>query len=172
MGDDALTAADYPDVLDLHGTKVAASYRFEPGVDDDGVTLTLPLVLLPQLDPGELEWTIPGWQAEKIAALLQDLPKATRKEIADSAGTVVDVARDLTRRLVPFRAPLLPALARALSALIPSRVTADLFRPETVPRHLRFSFRIVGEGGKTVAEGRDLGELQARFGARAPARRS
>ncbi len=167
VGEGALSAADYPDVLDLHGTKVAATYRFDPGVDDDGVTLTLPLVLLPQLDPGELEWTVPGWQAEKIAALLQDLPKPTRKEIGESAGTINDVARDLARRLVPFREPLLPALARELSALVSSRVTADLFRPETVPRHLRFSFRITGEGGKTVAEGRDLGELQGRFGARA-----
>ena len=132
----------------------------------------MPLVLLPQLDPGELEWTIPGWQAEKIAALLHDLPKATRKEIADSAGTIADVARDLARRLVPFTEPMLPALARALSELLSSRVTADLFRPETVPRHLRFYFRITREasadsGKSVVAEGRDLTELQARLGARA-----
>ena len=44
--------------------------------DDDGITLTVPLVLLPQLDPGELDWTIPGWHEEKIAALLDELPRA------------------------------------------------------------------------------------------------
>jgi ATP-dependent helicase HrpA len=166
VGDDALSASDYPDELELHGAKVPASYRFDPAADDDGVTLTIPFVLLPQLDPGELEWTIPGWQAEKIASLLHDLPKATRKEIGE-VGTVNDVARDLARRLVPFTSPMTPALASALSELTRSRVTADLLRPETVPPFLRFYYRVIGEGGKVVAEGRELAELQARFGARA-----
>ena len=30
VGDDALAAEDYPDLLELHGTKVAATYRFDP----------------------------------------------------------------------------------------------------------------------------------------------
>ena len=166
VGDDALDARDYPDVLELHGAKVPATYRFDPSADDDGVTLTVPFVLLPQLDPGELDWTIRGWQAEKIASLIHDLPKATRKEISE-AGTVNDVARDVARRIVPFEGPMMPALATALSAMTRSRVTPDLLRADTVPPYLRFYYRILGDAGKVVAEGRDLAELQVRFGARA-----
>ncbi|NJP07768.1 MAG: DUF3418 domain-containing protein, partial [Chloroflexaceae bacterium] len=55
----------------------------DPSADDDGITLTIPLVLVPQLDPGELDWTIPGWHEEKIAALLYETPRAVRKELGD-----------------------------------------------------------------------------------------
>ena len=67
VGDRALTPADFPDTLRLHGAEVTATYKFDPSALDDGVTLAVPLGLLPQLDPGELDWTMPGWQAEKSA---------------------------------------------------------------------------------------------------------
>ncbi|QUS47059.1 DUF3418 domain-containing protein [Salmonella enterica] len=58
-GDRRIVAADFPDVVRLHGAKVPVTYRFDPSADDDGITLTVPIVLVPQLDPGELDWTIP-----------------------------------------------------------------------------------------------------------------
>ena len=119
------------------------------------VSLAIPLGLLPQLDPGELDWTMPGWQAEKITYFLHDLPKATRREVSEAGGTLGDVARLLAETLVPFEGPMMPALAKALSTLIGSRVTPDLFRPENAPRHLRFLIEVLDEGGRVVAEGRD-----------------
>ena len=47
------------------------------------------IALLPQLDPGELDSTIPGWHIEKLTSLLYELPKALRREIGD----VPEVAR-------------------------------------------------------------------------------
>ena len=65
-----LSPERYPDQLVVHGATLPLAYRFDPGEDDDGITVTVPLALLPQLDPGVLAWTIPGWHAEKIRALL------------------------------------------------------------------------------------------------------
>jgi ATP-dependent helicase HrpA len=167
MGDRALTPGDFPDTLRLHGAEVSATYKFDPSADDDGVTLAIPLGLLPQLDPGELDWTMPGWQTEKIAYVLNGLPKAIRREISEAGGSLNDVARSLGETLVPFEGPMMLALAKALSTLTGSRIAPDLLRSENAPRHLRFLIEVLGEGGRVVAEGRDLAELQRHLGMRA-----
>jgi ATP-dependent helicase HrpA len=167
VGDHALRPDHYPDTLRLRGATIPATYKFDPSAEDDGVTLSVPLGLLPQLDAGELDWTMPGWQAEKITYLLHDLPKAARRDLTLAGGTLADVARLLAGTLVPFEGPMIPALAKALSDLTGSRFTADLFRPDDAPRHLRFRIAVVDEKGRVVAEGRILAELQAQLGVRA-----
>ena len=69
----------------------------------------------------------------KITYFLHNLPKATRRELTLAGGTLGDVARSLAETLVPFDGPMMPALAKALSVLTGSRVTADLSRPTTPP---------------------------------------
>jgi len=153
--DRPLLPEHYPDSLDLHGVELPLSYRFDPSADDDGVTVSLPLGLLPQLEPGELDWTIPGWLRDKVAALLETLPKAQRREL----GTSPDLADTLAARLVPFSGPLLAALVRGLQQATGVHVPAEAFRLDAVPRYLAFTFRIVGERGKELARGRDLNAL-------------
>jgi ATP-dependent helicase HrpA len=159
-GERALVPADYPDSLVLHGTTVAVSYKFDHTADDDGVTLTLPLLLLPQLDPGELHWMIRGWHRQKLEALLDELPKATRRTL----GNLAEVAAQLAARLAPFEGPLVPVVARELSRLLGIDVAEELFRPHAVPHFLRLYLRIVDDKGKLVAEGRDVDTLLAQHG--------
>jgi ATP-dependent helicase HrpA len=162
-GDPGLAASDYPDTLTLHGAPVPVSYRFDPSADDDGITLTVPLVLLPQIDPGELDWTIPGWHREKIAALLHELPRAVRREL----GSIPELADRLARRHVPFVGTMVPALAAAIATICGVDVPEESFRPDAVPAYLRLTCRIVDEGGKVVACGKDIDDLWRRHGARA-----
>ncbi len=154
-GDPSLVPAHYPDTLTLHGVPLPVAYRFDPTAEDDGITLTIPLVLLPQMKPGELDWTIPAWQCDKIASLLHDLPKASRREL----GSIPELARRLTSRLVPFEGAMVPALAGAIDAECGVDVPADAFRPDLVPGHLRLTCRLVDEVGKVVAQGKDIAEL-------------
>ncbi|MBX3258764.1 MAG: ATP-dependent RNA helicase HrpA [Labilithrix sp.] len=164
-GDQKLAAADYPDTITLHGAALPLSYRFDPSADDDGVTVTVPLVLLPQLEPGELDWTIPGWHEEKIAALLYELPRAHRREIGD----VPAVARAVAPRLTPFGGPMIPALVGALEEVTGARVPEDAFRPDAVAAHLRLTCRVVDQDRKVIEESRDVDDLLRRHGARARA---
>jgi ATP-dependent helicase HrpA len=165
---DDLSPERFPDVLELAGTRGASGgagvrlpleYRFEHGADDDGITVTVQLALLPALDPGELEWTIPGWHAEKIALLLHGLPKATRKAL----GPVADVARLVAEGVRPFEGPMLPALSRAVLDLTGVRVPPSAWDLHDLPPHLRFRFRVVDAARRVVGEGRDLGELAERL---------
>ncbi|MEZ4299453.1 MAG: ATP-dependent RNA helicase HrpA [Polyangiaceae bacterium] len=165
LGDERveLSPALYPDKLDLCGTRVDLSYRFEPSADDDGVTMRVPLPLLEQLDPATLEWTIPGWQKEKLLLLVESLPKSLRKQV----GPAREVVDAIVRSLRPFDEPLLPALARALFELSGVRVPLSAFRPADLPPWFGFYFRVVDEEGRAVGEGRSLRDLRERLGPRA-----
>ena len=157
-----LSPARFPDALTVAGATLPLTYRFDPGEDDDGVTLTVPIALLPALDPALLEWTIPGWHAEKIALLCHGLPKASRKAIAPLA----DVARELAQGIRPFEAPMRTALSRAVHDLTGARVPEDAWTVTDLPPYLRFYFRVL-DGDRVIGEGRDLAELQERFTGRA-----
>jgi ATP-dependent helicase HrpA len=150
-----ISAERYPDELRVHGAKLALRYKFEPAADDDGVTVDLPLALLPQLDPAELEWTIPAWQAEKIGALLGALPRPLLRGL----DSVAELAETLAASLVPFDGPFLPALSRGLFELSGARVEPSAFRLDRLPTYLRFTFRVLGERASVLAQGRDLARL-------------
>ena len=163
VGDDALSPEDYPDSILLHGATLPLSYRFDPSSDEDGVTLSIPLALLPQIPAGQLDWTIPGWHREKITAMLQGLPRAARREL----GPIPELASELARRLVPFEGPMIPALARAVLELTGVRGLEESLRVESVAPHLRLRCRVLDEEGKALAASRDVGALFERLGARA-----
>jgi ATP-dependent helicase HrpA len=161
--DEALAPEDYPDELELHGVTLPLAYRFEPGADDDGVTVSVPLALLPQLDPGELDWTIPAWHRDKLAALIDGLPKALRRDLGPSAALVERLASELE----PFSGPLLPALATAIQRHTGASVPAQAFRLDAIPAYLRLNCRVVGERGRPIAESRELAALIREHGAQA-----
>jgi ATP-dependent helicase HrpA len=154
-----LTAERYPDELRLYGARLPLSYLFDPREDDDGLTVTLPVVLLPQVDPGVLDWIIPGWLVEKVSLLLDALPKALRKQI----GSPQLVARELEPDLRPFEGPMLPALSEAILARHGVRVPQDAWRMEEVPEYLHLLCRVVDEDGKELARSRGVAALRERF---------
>ncbi|MEO6602895.1 MAG: ATP-dependent RNA helicase HrpA [Polyangiaceae bacterium] len=158
-----LLPQNFPDSLTLHGASVEVSYRFDPSAEDDGITLSVPLPLLLQLDAGELDWTIPGWHVQKIAALLAELPRAQRRELA----SIPELAETIAARLVPFQGPMLPALSRVASEVCGMDLPESAFRLEAVPTYLRLTCRVVGDGGRTLAQSRDVAQLAQQYGGQA-----
>ena len=74
----------FPKQLTLRGkagpeATFALSYHFEPGSARDGVTLTVPLVALNQIDGVRTEWLVPGMLKEKAHLLLKSLPQKLRR---------------------------------------------------------------------------------------------
>ncbi|HEX3764495.1 MAG TPA: ATP-dependent RNA helicase HrpA [Kofleriaceae bacterium] len=162
-----LTPARYPDQLVVGGVTLPLVYTFDPSADADGITVVVPLAVLPQLDPEVLAWTIPGWHEAKLAALLDALPKAVRKALAP----LDELASALAARLRPFDGPMLPALERAILERTGERVPRDAWDLRALPAYLGFHFRVVdgrGDGhDKILGEGRDLADLQRTLGGRA-----
>jgi ATP-dependent helicase HrpA len=161
LGEEAdLSPERFPDALPLYGAALPLAYRFDPGEEDDGITLTLPIALLPQADAGLLEHIIPGWHEEKLSLLIAHLPKSIRKSI----GIPLEITADLAAAIRPFAEPLLPALTRAIHDLTGVRVPPDAWSTNDLPPHLRLYFRVT-DGDRVLGEGRDLRDLRDRFGA-------
>jgi ATP-dependent helicase HrpA len=158
-----LSPERYPDQLVVRGATLPLAYRFDPGEDDDGITVTVPLAVLPQLDPAVLAWTIPGWHEAKILAMLESLPKALRKALAP----LDQLALELAVHLRPFDGAMLPALERAIHERSGERVPRDAWDLRSLPAYLDLYFRVVDEHDKILGHGRDLAELQRTLGHRA-----
>ncbi len=56
----AVTEEQFPEFIDMAGARLPLKYRFAPGQPFDGLTLTVPLALLNQLDGARLSWLVPG----------------------------------------------------------------------------------------------------------------
>ncbi len=157
--------AGYPLDLSLDGQRFPLSYRFEPGHEEDGVTVTLPLALLNALDPRPFEWLVPGLLREKVTALIQSLPKALRRHCIP-----VDQCVDACLLSIePGSGSLLEALCRALDRHLDHHrgglaIRAEAFDTGALPEHLAMRFRVTTEGGAVLGQGRSLCDLKRRFG--------
>jgi ATP-dependent RNA helicase HrpA len=149
----------HPDEWRQGDLALPVAYRFEPGAPDDGVTVEVPLSTLNQLRPEGFDWQVPALREELVTALVRSLPKPLRREL----GPAPDVARAVLARLEPGEEPLVDALSRQLRRIAGVAVPRDAWRWDRVPAHLRTTFRIV-DGERTVAEGKDLEDLQRRLG--------
>ena len=149
----------FPDHLDLGGLKLPLSYRFTPGAEDDGVTLTVPLAAVNQVDPKRLDWLVPGLRAERMAALLKSLPKALRRNFVPTPNYV----QALLEAMKPNGQALTEAMSEGLQRMTGVRVPADAWNPDAAPMHLRMRFQVVDADGTVLAVGRDWAALQAQL---------
>ncbi len=132
------------------------SYRFEPGAEDDGVTVHVPLTLLPQITPVGFEWLVPGLRDELVTALVRALPKEIRRELVPIPDTVARVME----RITPRSAPLPVALARELNELPGVQLSSKQFDLTALPPHLRIRFVVEDDAGEPLAAGHDLDALR------------
>ena len=146
----------FPDHLDLDGLKLPLRYRFAPGDDDDGITLTVPLAAVNQVDPKQLDWLVPGWQAERMAALLKALPKPVRRHFVP----VPNYVQVLLEVMAPGERSLIEAMTRELQRMTGVAIPDEAWNVAAVPRHLQMRFRVVDAEDQELAVGRDWEALQ------------
>jgi ATP-dependent helicase HrpA len=164
----AVDRARYPERLALGGNRLPVEYRFEPGAPDDGATVTVPEPLLPKLAAGEVDWGVPGWLEEKLTALIRGLPKPVRRHLVPAPDVAARCARELAGRGVE---PFLTAVAGALTRVAGQPIDPLALAAVELEPHLKLNLRVLDAGGRVVAEGRELKELQRGVRA-APAVRS
>ncbi len=159
----------FPRRITMRGIQFDASYRFDPGAADDGLTLTVPIRALNQVDAVRCEWLVPGMLEDKVALLLKSLPQKLRRHVVPLPAW----AKGFTERWAPKLAdgaamrPLVEALLEDLRETLQLRAQASDFRLETVPAHLFANFRLVDEHGAVMGISRNLAALRAQHGARA-----
>ncbi|MEY9845313.1 ATP-dependent helicase HrpA [Streptacidiphilus sp. BW17] len=158
---EAVTERDYPSVWHQGDLELPLTYQFEPGTEQDGVTVHIPLTLLNQVRPVGFDWQIPGLREELVTALIRSLPKVLRRNFVP--------APDYAKRLMHMLAtrdpeaddkPLVELLEWQLHELRGLPVPRDSWNLPAVPDHLRITFRVEDERGRKLGEAKDLERLK------------
>lgn len=157
----------YPSSWQQGDQRLNLTYKFEPGADDDGVTVVVPLSLLATLKSAGFDWLVPGFRLDLVTALLKTLPKAIRRNVVP--------ANDWARKLIdsiPDAAELddmaiTEFLARQIRSLTYTPVDPNDFETDRLPPHLRMTFQVVDDRGKPLASSKDLGSLRLKLLTRA-----
>ena len=146
----------FPDTLDIAGTHCVLTYRFEPGDRQDGITLSLPLVLLPRLKHAHMDRLVPGMLSEKVEGLLRALPKTQRRLVSP----IREYAMACLEAIEAIPGPLNVAMSAAVEKILSVRISADAFDEAQLAPHLRCVIEVVNDTGEVVASGRDLDRLK------------
>jgi ATP-dependent helicase HrpA len=155
-----ITTEQFPHQIEMAGRSFALDYHHEPGSSRDGVTLTVPLLALNQIDAAKCDWLVPGLVREKTTRLAKSLPQKLRHQL----GSLPEFVDAFLAASQPADVPLSQALARYARHELNLAVTLDAFRPETVPAHLSMNFRVVDEHGRQLAMSRNLAQLRSELG--------
>ncbi|MCX5833316.1 MAG: ATP-dependent RNA helicase HrpA [Deltaproteobacteria bacterium] len=146
----------YPNAWPFGKKSLPLTYRFDPGKSDDGVTVRVPVNLLPALPEEVLDWGVPGLLKEKISVLLKGLPKTYRIRLSPIGQTLESILEEIEWGK--------GSLAQALSGILREKFNTDIppasWSSVTIPDHLKMRLDILDSNKKTVASGRDIGLLK------------
>ena len=152
-------AEEFPDQLQFGRTRLNLQYRFEPGTETDGVTVTIPAAALGQISPDRLDWLVPGLIVDKLEALARSLPKSLRTKL----GPAPDAAKQAAAELRQGEGSFLAAAADVFSQLAGETIPLEAFDIARLPPHLAVNVRVIDDNGKTLKQSRDLEELRDHF---------
>ncbi len=194
-GADAITAVQFPEKMllgalgDKQTVEIPLKYRFEPGHILDGVTATVPLALLNQLDSTPTEWLVPGMLREKLTHLIKALPKNFRRVCVPVPEFVTGFLEYMQQnptssfsRRQEFSAitenqmdahlrendglenmGLIASLEKYITSKTTLKIGKEDWQGET-PAHLLMNFSVIDEAGRELAMGRDWRALQKQLG--------
>ncbi len=172
--------SSFPDTWPHGDLTLPVTYQFAPGAEADGVTVHVPLPVLPRVTEDGFDWLVPGLLAELTTATIRALPKTVRRLLVPAP----DVSRDIVARMMAtgpvwedrvrargegeaYRTAFTRA-ARDLRAVdIPADAWGDV--DERLPSHLRITFRVtetIDGREETIEELRNLALLQRNLATR------
>lgn len=158
-----VTTDAFPRTVRLGGVDCSATYLHQPGDARDGVTVTVPIYALNQVQDDRVEWLVPGMLEAKVLALLKSLHQKPRARLTP----LPDYVREFVE-LTPFgQGSLLEVLLKAVKERTQLAIQRNDFKLEQVPVHLFMNIRVVDEHGRQLGQGRNLAALKAELGGQA-----
>ncbi|MET0352186.1 MAG: ATP-dependent RNA helicase HrpA, partial [Rhizobacter sp.] len=162
-----ITTAAFPKTLRLGGVDCATTYLHEPGDPKDGVTVTVPLFALNQVNDERCEWLVPGMLKDKVLALVKSLhqrPRSRLVPLPEFAESFVAGVREAGT----FGGG---SLVDALLKVVRDRTQLDIkradFKLDQLPPHLFMNFRVTDDNGRQLGAGRNIAALKAELGGQA-----
>ena len=162
-----ITTNTFPKTIRLGGVDCSALYLHEPGDARDGLTVTVPLFVLNQVNEERCEWLVPGMLRDKILALLKSLHQRPRSRFVPLPESATRIALQLGTPETFGNGSLTDALLKVVRDATSLDIKRADFKLDTLSPHLFMNFRVVDEYGRQMGTGRSLGALKAEFGAQA-----
>jgi ATP-dependent helicase HrpA len=158
-----ITTAAFPKAIRLGGIDCAATYLHEPGDAKDGVTVTVPIYALNQVNDERCEWLVPGMLKDKVLALVKTLHQRPRSRLVPLPA----YADEFVAEAEFAQGTLIDVLLRHVRERTQIAVQRNDFKQEQLQPHLLMNFRIVDEHGRQLGTGRNLAALKAELGGQA-----
>ena len=162
-----ITTQSFPKTVRLGGVDCAATYLHEPGDARDGLTVTVPLFVLNQVNEERCEWLVPGMLKDKIQALLKTLHQRPRSRLVPLPESARKMAETLNAPELFGHGALLDAVLKLVRAATAVDVVRADIKVDMLSPHFFMNFRVVDEHGRQLGAGRNLGALKAELGAKA-----
>jgi ATP-dependent helicase HrpA len=143
--------SQFPDRIVLGINTFECNYHFQPGEDDDGLTVKVPSALTPTILSDAMDWLIPGLFQEKVTALIKGLPKEYRKKLVPIADTVNLIIRQMPRD----EGSLITALGNFIHQRFSLQIPATAWPDDILPDHLKMRISIRGPKDEELRSGRD-----------------
>ena len=153
---DAGELGQFPLSTKITGQRFTYRYHFQPGEDDDGVTIQVPVSLAASVPKETFDWLVPGLIKEKIESLIKGLPKAYRKKLVPVNETVEIICRELPRS----KQSLLSALGELILQRFGVDIPASAWPIESLPDHLKMRISMIAPDGRVLRSSRDTGILR------------
>nr|WP_315479062.1 ATP-dependent RNA helicase HrpA [uncultured Rhodoferax sp.] len=162
-----ITTASFPKTIRLGGVDCAATYLHEPGDARDGLTVTVPLFVLNQVNDERCEWLVPGMLKDKVQALLKTLHQRPRSRLVPLPDTAAKFAEALNATEKFGSGGLVEAVLKLVREATSLDIVKADIKVDMLTPHFFMNFRVVDEHGRQMGQGRNLGALKAELGSQA-----
>jgi len=159
------SSEDYPDWWFAGESRLPLYYAYNPGGEDDGITLEVPLYLINQLHAGAVERLVPGLLKDKLLALLKSLPKGLRRQLVP----LPDAVAGLLNPVAQDKSPLIESLVGAIRQEFDVSVKKEDFNEKEIPTELTMRVVVISDHSRVIDSGRDVKALKSKHGGRAEA---
>jgi ATP-dependent helicase HrpA len=162
-----ITTQSFPKNVRLGGVDCVCAYLHEPGDAKDGLTVTVPLFVLNQVNEERCEWLVPGMLKDKVQALIKTLHQRPRSRLVPLPDTASKMAEALNTPETFGHGSLLDAVLKLVRQATSIDVARADIKADMLSPHFFMNFRVVDEHGRQLGTGRNLGALKAELGAQA-----
>ncbi len=173
LGETSASGADFPTEWVQGDLTLPLEYAFNPGKYGDGVTVTIPVTLLPQVDDVGFDWLVPGLREELVIGTIRALPKRIRRQLVPAPDVarailpLLDESQDSAEGSNPSSQTFRQAFTDAVFKLRGFWIEDADWAEVELPPHLQMNFRVRSERGAILEESTSLAYVQRSLAPRA-----
>ncbi|MGE4519165.1 MAG: ATP-dependent RNA helicase HrpA [Desulfobacteraceae bacterium] len=141
----------FPDKISIGDENFSLRYKFNPGAENDGITVSIPVNKTSHISAPDLETVIPGLLKEKTEAVLKGLPKKYRTMLHPIKEKTEIILSEMNFGSELFAANLSEFIKKRFKILIPPKIISEV----KIPEHLSMRIELTDIKGSKISVSRN-----------------